>query len=655
MPARKKNSTQLRGAVNNIILESLYSGEKYGYEIIKEVEEKTNGKVKLKQPSLYSSLKRFESKNYIKSYWADSDIGGKRHYYSLTEDGLKYYKKNILKESDGNYDNIEEDEDDVIENDDNTQDNDDVIISNPHIYDNIENQDKQSDTSDNAETDDEYLEDKIGDDEEYEIDGEETSNDYSKYSYNVDDKVNELLGNNDHSEKDELLDELYENNDSDQVYTEEDLVQDQAEQELKEETPVDHEFRKPTPITDEIIKNEEEKEEAKPAGNKTETTYTIYDNSNNVYDDVTNIEDKVSDNALDDLLYHDQDEEDVSSTYIKNTTNISKNGTSAEVVKEEPKPQIYTDEYGITKMYYPDEEKKPANNKVFDNVVYRTNANTLFDKNKTESYNKNSHVDLDELSDEEREQRTTSFMQKFENRTKELTAQKESSTNKETYEKEAPQVDYKKVLTGLYDANEEYKPEGNYIADEEETYIPESQQQEEVVEDFEPAYTSNDDNKDYDIKIYTKEKTKTHNNKYLLVNKAKFAFGLTMLLFMLLQITIMLVVFKNKEVLMQKQYWVFQVAYVIVALVALYFCIPVFISPNKQATNTFKLGYMLMFGVLAFFVVVILSYAINTFMGMEIDTIRYYIPTLLVPIVLALNFVFGPIIYKIISQNRSLY
>ena len=117
----------------------------------------------------------------------------------------------------------------------------------------------------------------------------------------------------------------------------------------------------------------------------------------------------------------------------------------------------------------------------------------------------------------------------------------------------------------------------------------------------------------------------------------------------------MLIVFKNKEVLMQKQYWVFQVAYVIVALVALYFCIPVFISPNKQATNTFKLGYMLMFGVLAFFVVVILSYAINTFMGMEIDTIRYYIPTLLVPIILALNFVFGPIIYKIISQSKRLY
>ena len=47
----RKNAS--RGSVNNIILESLYSGQKYGYEIIKEIEEKTDRKIVLKQPSLY--------------------------------------------------------------------------------------------------------------------------------------------------------------------------------------------------------------------------------------------------------------------------------------------------------------------------------------------------------------------------------------------------------------------------------------------------------------------------------------------------------------------------------------------------------------------------------------------------------------------------
>ena len=98
MAARKRIAS--RGFVNNIILESLLSGDKYGYEIIKEVEEKSNGKIILKQPSLYSSLKRFETKGYITSYWGDSDIGGRRHYYTITEIGKNYYNRTVNKSYD---------------------------------------------------------------------------------------------------------------------------------------------------------------------------------------------------------------------------------------------------------------------------------------------------------------------------------------------------------------------------------------------------------------------------------------------------------------------------------------------------------------------------------------------------------------------------
>ena len=90
--AKKSKRPASRGSVNNIILEILSTGDKYGYEIIKEVEEKTDGKIKLKQPSLYSSLNRFEDKGFVTSYWQDSEIGGKRHYYTITEKGLEYYE-----------------------------------------------------------------------------------------------------------------------------------------------------------------------------------------------------------------------------------------------------------------------------------------------------------------------------------------------------------------------------------------------------------------------------------------------------------------------------------------------------------------------------------------------------------------------------------
>lgn len=76
-----------RGSVYNIILKALQSGDKYGYEICQEIETKTNGNYILKQPSLYSGLKRLEAQKLVRSYWGDSDIGGRRHYYSLTQEG----------------------------------------------------------------------------------------------------------------------------------------------------------------------------------------------------------------------------------------------------------------------------------------------------------------------------------------------------------------------------------------------------------------------------------------------------------------------------------------------------------------------------------------------------------------------------------------
>ena len=82
-----------RGHLSSIILSTLLDTDKYGYEIIDDVFKKTNGEMSIKQPSLYSSLKRMEEQALISSYWRDSDIGGKRHYYHLTDLGKKHLEK----------------------------------------------------------------------------------------------------------------------------------------------------------------------------------------------------------------------------------------------------------------------------------------------------------------------------------------------------------------------------------------------------------------------------------------------------------------------------------------------------------------------------------------------------------------------------------
>ncbi len=88
------SSDLIRGHINTIILRSLYDGDKYGYEIIDEIERKSHGQYTLKQPSLYSALKRLEKDGYITSYWGGSVSGGRRKYFSLTDEGKEIAERN---------------------------------------------------------------------------------------------------------------------------------------------------------------------------------------------------------------------------------------------------------------------------------------------------------------------------------------------------------------------------------------------------------------------------------------------------------------------------------------------------------------------------------------------------------------------------------
>lgn len=70
-----------------LILLELNQSNKYGLEITKSIESISNGKIIIKQPTLYTILKKLEKSKFISSYWEDSDIGGKRHYYKITDNG----------------------------------------------------------------------------------------------------------------------------------------------------------------------------------------------------------------------------------------------------------------------------------------------------------------------------------------------------------------------------------------------------------------------------------------------------------------------------------------------------------------------------------------------------------------------------------------
>lgn len=87
----------IRGHINTIILRALYERDKYGYEIMNDIEQKSHNQYSLKQPTLYSALKRLENQGYIIAYWKTDEVsfGGRRKYFTLTDSGREITEKNL--------------------------------------------------------------------------------------------------------------------------------------------------------------------------------------------------------------------------------------------------------------------------------------------------------------------------------------------------------------------------------------------------------------------------------------------------------------------------------------------------------------------------------------------------------------------------------
>lgn len=85
--------TFLKGNIETIILSALYENDKYGYELAKEIKEKTSNKYEVKQPTLYAYLRRLEEDDLIVSYWGESSNGGRRRYYKITKNGKESYER----------------------------------------------------------------------------------------------------------------------------------------------------------------------------------------------------------------------------------------------------------------------------------------------------------------------------------------------------------------------------------------------------------------------------------------------------------------------------------------------------------------------------------------------------------------------------------
>ncbi len=80
----------LKGLIDPIILCTISRFPMYGYQVIKELERRTGGRLKLKAGTVYPSLIRMEKNGLVISRWKQAATQRARRYYHITEKGHQF-------------------------------------------------------------------------------------------------------------------------------------------------------------------------------------------------------------------------------------------------------------------------------------------------------------------------------------------------------------------------------------------------------------------------------------------------------------------------------------------------------------------------------------------------------------------------------------
>ena len=76
-----------RGALELAVLHLLQGGETYGYDIVTQLADRTDGALEVTDGTLYPVLYRLERADLVKVRWATQERGVPRKYYQLTRAG----------------------------------------------------------------------------------------------------------------------------------------------------------------------------------------------------------------------------------------------------------------------------------------------------------------------------------------------------------------------------------------------------------------------------------------------------------------------------------------------------------------------------------------------------------------------------------------
>ena len=77
----------MKGSTDSLLLCLMAQQPMYGYQIIKELEKRSQGYFKFKEGTLYPALHRLEKAGLIQGKWQMLPSGRQRRYYYITDKG----------------------------------------------------------------------------------------------------------------------------------------------------------------------------------------------------------------------------------------------------------------------------------------------------------------------------------------------------------------------------------------------------------------------------------------------------------------------------------------------------------------------------------------------------------------------------------------
>ena len=90
MPQKHVSSRDLqKGSAEMLVLALVEEQQRHGYEIAQLIEQRSNGEIRFRVPSLYPLLYRLERRGLVEGRWVEKSGLRRRRFYRITPAGRK--------------------------------------------------------------------------------------------------------------------------------------------------------------------------------------------------------------------------------------------------------------------------------------------------------------------------------------------------------------------------------------------------------------------------------------------------------------------------------------------------------------------------------------------------------------------------------------